>query len=91
MERRTLRGGKLRAAAYDERDRRLEVEFVDGSVRVFKGVPGEVWRRLLSSPNPASYFEDRIADEYPNERGSPAADAQAKGRLDDLFRPPSTD
>jgi hypothetical protein len=85
MERRTLRGGKLKAAAYEERDKRLELEFVDGSVRVFKGVPDEVWRRLLSAPNPASYFEDRIADEYPNAPGSAAGDAGARARLDDLF------
>jgi len=91
MERRTLRGGKLRAAAYDERDGRLEIEFTDASVRVFKGVPVEVWRRLLSSPNPGSYFDDRIADEYPSERGSAAADAQARSRLDDLFGPPRGD
>ena len=88
MERKTLRGGKLRSGAYDEREKRLELEFVDGSIRVFKAVPEEVWRRLLSSPNPASYYEDRIAEEYPVERGSHASSAAAKSRLDDLFGPP---
>ncbi|MFO1199558.1 MAG: KTSC domain-containing protein [Burkholderiaceae bacterium] len=88
MERKTLRGGKLRSGAYDEREKRLELEFVDGSIRVFKGVPEEVWRRLLSSPNPASYFEDRIADEYPSAPGSHASSADARARLDDLFGPP---
>ena len=91
MERRTLKGGKLKAGAYDERDRRLEIEFVDGAVRVYKGVPGEVWRRLLSSPNPGSYFEDRIADEYPNAPGSAAAAPEAKSRLDALFGTPPKD
>jgi len=91
MERRTLRGGKLKSGAYEERDKRLELEFVDGSVRVFKNVPGEVWRRLVASPNPGSYFDDRIAEEYPSERGSAAADAQAKARLDALFGPPRGD
>jgi hypothetical protein len=91
MERKPLKGGKLKAGAYDERDRRLELEFVDGSVRIFKGVPAEVWRRLLSAPNPASYFEDRIADEYPNAPGSAAGDAQARSRLDALFGTPPED
>jgi hypothetical protein len=91
MERKPLKGGKLKAGAYDERDRRLELEFVDGSVRIFKGVPAEVWRRLLSAPNPASYFEDRIADEYPNSPGSASGDAQARSRLDALFGPPAED
>lgn len=89
IERRPLRGGRLKAGAYDARAQRLEVEFVDGAVRVFKGVPGEVWRRLLAAPNPASFFEDRIADEYPNQPGSSASQAGAKARLDDLFGGPT--
>jgi len=89
MERRTLRGGKLKAAAYDEREKRLEVEFADGSARAFKNVPAEVWRRLIAAPNPGSYFEDRIVEEYPSEHGSSASDAQAKSRLDALFGPPA--
>lgn len=89
MKRTPIRGGRLKAAGYDERDQRLEIEFVDGTVRAFKGVPGEVWRRLLSSPNPASYYDDRIAEEYPQERGSSAQTPAAKARLDALFgRPP---
>jgi len=88
MQRSPLRGGRLKAAGYDEREKRLELEFVDGSVRVFKGVPGEVWRRLLSAPNPASYYEDRIAEEYPVEHGSAGGGAEARARLDDLFGPP---
>jgi len=91
MERRALRGGKLKAAGYDERDKRLQIDFADGSVLVYKNVPGEVWRRLIAAPNPGSYFEDRIAEEYPSERGSAAADAQAKSRLDALFGPPDED
>ena len=89
MERRTLRGGKLKAAAYDEREKRLEIEFTDGSARAFKNVPAEVWRRLLAAPNPGSYFEDRIVEEYPSEQGSSASDAQARSRLDGLFGPPA--
>ena len=89
MERRTLRGGKLRAAAYDERDKRLQIEFTDGSTRAFKNVPAEVWRRLIAAPNPGSYFEDRIVEEYPSEHASTSSDAQAKSRLDKLFGPPA--
>ena len=85
MEQRPLRGGTLRAGAYDAREQRLELTFTDHSVRVFKGVPHEVWQRLLSAPNPGAYFDDRIADEYPSQRGSPRASADARAKLDDLF------
>lgn len=92
IERRALKGGRLKAGAYDEAGHRLELEFVDGSVRIYKSVPAEVWRRLLAAPNAASYHEDRIAEEYPIERGSAVADPDAKARLDALFgAPPAKD
>ena len=88
MERRTLNGGRLKSGAYSEREQRLELVFTDGSVNVYRSVPGEVWRRLLAAPNPASFHEDRIAEEYPVERGCAAQDVGAKARLDALFGPP---
>jgi len=92
IERRALKGGRLRSGTYDEAGQRLELEFVDGSVKVYRSVPAEVWRRLLAAPNPASYHEDRIAEEYPVERGSATADPDAKARLDALFgSPPAKD
>jgi hypothetical protein len=86
-ERKVLRGGKLAAGSYDERNQQLLLEFVDGSRRQYKGVPGEVWRRLLAAPNPGSFFEDRIADEYPNQPAGAVQQDQAKARLDALFGP----
>ena len=88
IERRALKGGRLKTGAYDEDSQRLELGFVDGSVRIYRSVPAEVWRRLLSAPNPASYHEDRIADEYPVERGGTPEDGGARARLDALFGPP---
>jgi hypothetical protein len=83
---RTALKGRIRWAAYDEREQQLELTFEDRSVRVFEAVPAEVYRRLIASPNPASYFEDRIAEEYPSKRGSAASDIQtARQKLDDLF------
>jgi len=92
IERRALKGGRLKAGAYDEGRQQLELAFGDGSVRIYKSVPAEVWRRLLAAPNPASYHDDRIAEEYPMERGSAAAEPDAKARLDALFgSPPAKD
>jgi hypothetical protein len=48
-------------------------------------VPAEVWRRLISSPNPATYVEDRIEEEYPVERKRASGGDPARSRLDDLF------
>ena len=64
MDRRTIRGGRLKSAGYDEQQQLLEIGFVDGTLKTFKAVPPEVWRRLLASPNPASFYADRIEEEY---------------------------
>ena len=60
----------------------------DKSVLAYKQVPEEVYRRLCSAPNPATYWEDRIADEYP--KGTPMArEGAAVGKKwGDLFGTP---
>ena len=86
MSMRRLHGGRLRAADYDERTRVLEIEFVDRQVKRFKNVPPDVWQRLLTAPNPASFYEDRIEEEYALEPGERQVDTgSARRRLDDLF------
>lgn len=91
MERRNLRGGRLKAAAYDSREQLLEIDFVDGERRTFQAVPVEVWRRLIESPNPASYYADRIEEEYVVSRGKTPAGADARSKLDALFGAPGRD
>jgi hypothetical protein len=84
-----LSGGALKSGAYDSSERLLELEFVDGTVRHYRGVPAEVWQRLRAAPNPGSYFEDRIAEEYPQaDAGRTGTRDDARARLDDLFGTP---
>ena len=85
VERRRLHGGRLQAAAYDAREQRLEIDFVDGERRIFKAVPAEVWRRLVAAPNPAMFYADRIEEEYAFERARTNQAGDARSRLDSLF------
>lgn len=85
MQRRPLHTDRLKSAGYDRGAARLEIELSDGEVRVYKGVPDEVARRFFAAPNPASFWEDRIAEEYPVERAAGARDADALAKLDALF------
>lgn len=85
MERRTLHGGRLKAAAYDAREQRLEIDFADGERRAFKAVPAEVWRRLVAAPNPAVFYADRIEEEYAFDRGRGDRSDGARSKLDSLF------
>ena len=73
---------------YDPASRQLELHWEDRSVLAYKHVPEEVFRRLCSAPNPATYWEDRIAEEYPVDSGRAPAAQEAASKLDDLFRKP---
>ena len=89
MKRQRLSGGALKSGGYDSSQQLLELEFVDGRIRHFRHVPAEVWRRLVASPNPGSFYEDRITEEYPqSDAGRAGNDDEARGKLDDLFGPP---
>lgn len=86
MPTKTFTSGRIRKADYDLVSRQLDLHWDNKTVLAYKQVPEEVYRKLCSAPNPATYWEDRIADEYPKGRGKGAgADADAPRKFDDLF------
>jgi hypothetical protein len=68
MERKRISSSKIRAVGYDPSAQVLEVEFNDGRVMAYRGVSPEVHRRFMAAPSPVSFFDDKIADEYPSQR-----------------------
>ena len=68
MPTREFTTGRIRRADYDATSRQLELHFDNRTVLAYRHVPQEVFRRLCSAPNPATYWEDRIAEEYPKGR-----------------------
>ena len=85
---RMLHTAQLKSAGYDENEKLLEIAFHNGQVKSYKGVPHEVARRLFAAPNPAVFWEDRIAEEYPVETGRATGAEDAASKLDDLFGKP---
>ena len=86
MPTKTFTSGRIRRADYDAASGQLDLHWDNQSVLAYKQVPQEVYRRLCSAPNPATYWEDRIADEYP--KGTPkksGASSEAAKKLSDLF------
>ena len=76
--------GRIRKAEYDPVSRQLDLHWDNKSVLAYKHVPEEVYRRLCAAPNPATYWEDRIAEEYP--KGRPKSSGASSGKdLGDLF------
>jgi hypothetical protein len=82
----TFTSGRIRQANYDPVSHQLDLHWDNQTVLAYKHVPGEVYRRLCSAPNPATYWEDRIAEEYP--KGIPmtsGAAADGANNFNDLF------
>lgn len=67
MEMKRLSGGNLRAAGYDDKNRRLVVELTAG-IFEYSGVTPEIWRRFAGASSPWSFFRDNIEEEYPAKR-----------------------
>jgi hypothetical protein len=67
MEMKRLNATGLRAAGYDERERKLVIETTSGTFE-YSNVSPEIYRRLMSSPSPASYFKDEIEEEFSPRR-----------------------
>ena len=87
MEHRPLNTDRMRSAGYDERHEQLEILFHSGETKTYRRVPIEVARRFFAAPNPASFWEDRIAEEYPSVTGRKAVGDDTRRKLDDLFKP----
>jgi hypothetical protein len=68
MERKRISSSKIRGVGYDPKGEVLEIEFNDGRVLAYSGVSPEVHRRFMNAPSPVSFFEDKIAEEYPARR-----------------------
>jgi len=86
MQRKPLSASRLRSAGYDERERILELEFRDGSVRQYLAVSPEVFRRLMAAPSPDSYHADEIEERFAERRVGRAGTPSAGDAFDALFR-----
>jgi hypothetical protein len=85
MQTKTFTSGRIRKAVWDPASQQLDLHWDNQSIQAYKQVPREVYRRLCSAPNPATYWEDRIAEEYP--KGTPMSrPGGGEGKKwDDLF------
>lgn len=68
MERKRVNSSRIRSVGYDERSQVLEVELSNGDVTQYTRVSPEIHRRFMAAPNPTSYFDDKIAEEYTARR-----------------------
>lgn len=75
MEMKRLNATGLKSAGYDERNRKLVVETTAGTFE-YSNISPEVYRRLMTSPSPGTYYKESIEEEFTGRRI--AAPASAK-------------
>jgi hypothetical protein len=86
MPSQTFNSGRIRKVDYDAISQQLDLQWDNKSVLAYKHVPLEVYRRLCAAPNPTTYWEDRIAEEYPKAVPKASGKGDGKSRdLSDLF------
>lgn len=87
MQTKTFTSGRIRRADYDETTQQLDLHWDSKTVLAYKQVPQEVFRRLCAAPNPTTYWEDRIAEEYPKgvAMGKASGSDDAAQKFRDLF------
>lgn len=86
MKTQSFASGRLREVAYDLKDNHLELTWDNKTTIAYRPVPEEIFDRLCKSPSPATYVEDRIAEEYPKVSPKRKRDADdAARKLKDLF------
>lgn len=62
MHRRPLNSQTLRSAGYDPEGRVLEIEFADGEVYQYFGVPEFTFQALIRADSPGAYFRVQIRE-----------------------------
>ena len=68
MERKRLNSSKVRSVGYDQKSQTLEVELTNGQVYQYVKVYPEVYRQFMAAPNPSTFYDDKIAEDYTGRR-----------------------
>ena len=68
MDRQSVSSSNLRSVGYDADTQTLEVEFRNGSIYQYDGVPENVHSGLMRAASKGSYFNQHIRNEYHSRR-----------------------
>ena len=80
-----LKSSKLRAAGYDERQRTMEIEFVNGDVlRIQNGIAGAL-PATHGLAVAKQFFEDKIEESFSGKRIGKVSKSSAATDFDALF------
>lgn len=60
MERQHVSSSNLKAVGYDPATKTLEIEFLNGGLYQYSGVPESVYQALMSASSHGQYFDNHI-------------------------------
>ena len=81
MRRKPMDSSAMRSAGYDDVTRTLEIEFPDGDVYDYFGVPPETWRAFEKAPSKGLFFSGEIRDRFAFERAGKARSSRSSRKL----------
>ena len=64
MMERAVESRIIKLLGYDPEQRRLRIEFRNGAIRIFSGVPPRIVDALVSAKSPGSYYIDHIRTNF---------------------------
>ncbi|MDD1680694.1 MAG: KTSC domain-containing protein [Methanoregula sp.] len=67
VERLSVKSRILRSVGYNESIKILEIEFQNGLVYQFSGVPPKVYADLMHSGEPGKYFSEKVRPKFPSK------------------------
>ena len=68
MLRQSVASTNLQSVGYDEGTQTLEVQFVNGRVYQYCGVPEDMHTQLMQAPSKGQFFNAYIRNSYPFSR-----------------------
>lgn len=68
MKRYPVASSHIAAVGYDDSEQVLEVEFQDGSVYSYTGVPHATYHQLITAGSVGKFFYQNIRDRFDAER-----------------------
>ncbi len=64
MERTRVSSSNIRSIGYDVQDETLEVEFVNGGIYQYFGVPQPIYERFMAASSKGRFFSTHIRNKF---------------------------
>lgn len=65
MERRAVQSSNIKGVGYDEAKKVLEIEFKNGKVYQFEGVPSDMKDKFVKADSRGGFFSTHIRNKFP--------------------------